>query len=289
MFSNGQFGPDFAVLDKGRVILQKRWESLLGREGLASFDDFMQTAKGEVLGHRVGRTRRRITLDGAAGPVVFYLKQYHGAQCLARLVGVLGKKTSPGRRELNNIISIERAGLATVRAAAVGEAGPRDGSFILLEELSGYQPLHEFLKDFLTEAEEPNVLRTKRELIRAVARLTRKMHRAGIVHRDFYLCHIFVRPDEPAQSLRLIDLQRVRRRRKVSLYGMVKDLAALNYSADHPGISRTDKMRFVCEYFGRAGLDWRRRWLLRLVVFKTMRISRHDRKIQAKARGRGRQ
>ena len=281
MFVDGEFGPDFAVQDGGRLLVLKEREELFGRAGLTSLKVFMEIDDGEMLAHRRGRTRRKITLDG---PVVFYLKQYDKPGIFKRLAENWGKRVSRGRWELHNILNIERAGLATVRAAAVGEGEAGAGSFILLEELSGYLPMHEFLEDFLADAEEPNKRRAKRELVRAVARLARRLHTSGIVHRDLYICHIFVHPERPIESLRLIDLQRIRKHGKMRLYGLVKDLAALNYSADHPAISRTDRMRFVCEYFGTKRLDRRRRWLLRLVAFKTRQISRHDRKIQAKAR-----
>lgn len=282
MFVDGEFGPDFVVLDGGRLLVRKGRAELFEKEGLTSLEAFMQTEAGEVLAHRRGRTRRKITFESPSGPVVFYLKQYEKTGFLKRLAERLGRRTSAARWELHNILNIEQAGLATVRAAAVGEAGPTDGSFILLEELSGYMPMHEFLEDFLADADEPNALRAKRQLIKAAAGLVRRLHTSGIVHRDLYICHIFVHPERPTESLRLIDLQRIRKHGRMRLYGLIKDLAALNYSADHQAISRTDRMRFVCEYFGTTDLGHPRRWLLRLVAFKTRRIRRHDKKIQSR-------
>ena len=193
---------------------------------------------------------------------------------------------SKGRQELTNICRLQKAGLATLIAAAVGESGVNEGSFILVEELSGYQPLHEFMASFLAESNQIKMLRGKRELIRALARYVRRLHARGLDHRDLYLCHFFLRPEEPAQSLRLIDLQRIKRswglRRR---HGFIKDIAAMNYSADHSGISRTDRLRFALEYFGTRRPSLRQRLFLRAVVSKTGRIGRHDRKMQINKRG----
>ena len=270
------------VLDQGRLLVQKRWAQLFSQNGLLSFQDFMTTQKGEILGQRANRVRMRIELDSPEGQKVFYLKRYHRPRWLASLAATLGLvANSKGRRELTNISHLQEAGLPTVVAAAVGEAGTRDGSFILLEELSGYQPLHEFLDDFLAEPRRPDVLPGKWELIRALAQYVRRLHAAGMDHRDLYLCHFFLRPEQPAQSLRLIDLQRIKKSRCLrQQHGFVKDLAALNYSADHPKISRTDRLRFVLAYLGHRQLAWRDRMLLRAVSSKTRRIRRHDRKIQ---------
>ena len=96
-----------------------------------------------------------------------------------------------------------------------------------------------------------------------------------------YLCHFFVRPEEAAQSLRLIDLQRIKRswgpRQR---HGFIKDLAALNYSADHAGISRTDRLRFALAYFKTSRPDFRQRLFMRAIARKTQKIGRHHRKRQ---------
>ena len=282
MFRNGEFGPQFVLLDQGRLLVQQRWVELLSREGLGSFQDFMSTQIGEVLGQRTDRVRMRIELNSPEGKKVFYLKRYDRSGWIRRLLMALGVcSRSRARRELTNICRLQKAGLATLVAAAAGESGVNEGSFILVEELSGYQPLHEFLESFLAKSDQTAILRSKRELIRALAKYVRRLHARGLDHRDLYLCHFFLRPEEPAQSLRLIDLQRIKRSWGLrQRHGFIKDLAALNYSANHSGISDTDRLRFALEYFGTHRLDVRQRLFLRAVVRKTRKISRHDRKMR---------
>ena len=69
------------------------------------------------------------------------------------------------------------------------------------------------------------------QIIFQVAHIARRFHAAGYNHRDLYCCHFLIR--EPAAGrfdIRLIDLQRVQRRRWFRWRWIVKDLAQLAYS-----------------------------------------------------------
>lgn len=285
MFGESEFGPEFLVLDQGQLLLRKRWLELLRGASLKSFEDFMSTMQGEILGERSNRVRMRITLKSLDGPWIFYLKRHHRPGFFGRLARGLGisSKVSAGRQELTNIIRLKKAKLATMTVAAVGESlDGADGSFIMVENLAGYESLDDFLKDFLPKSNQPEQVRKRRELIRAVASYIRKLHGAGMVHQDLYLCHLFVRPEDPADSLSMIDLQRIRQLRRVRGRARLKDLAALNYSAEQVGVSRTDRLRFILEYFQRDRLSRGQRLLLLLIRFKAILIRRHDRKLQEK-------
>jgi tRNA A-37 threonylcarbamoyl transferase component Bud32 len=145
---------------------------------------------------------------------------------------------------------------------------------------SGKQPLTAAAANSASALHNPRSDARKRELVRQIARLVRRFHRAGFYHRDLYLCHIFVREERGNFALYLIDLQRVRQKRpgQVGRRWLVKDLAALNYSAPAGIITRTDRMRFVRDYLGLKRLDGVARKLVGSVVAKTGRIARHDEK-----------
>jgi len=102
-----------------------------------------------------------------------------------------------------------------------------------------------------------------REAVRAAADVARRLHAGGLVHRDLYLCHLFV--PEGRAEVTLIDLARVtkttsRRRR-------VKDLAALLHSAR--GLcTRTELWRGLKRYGGGKRLA-------RSVIRKARRIAGH--------------
>jgi len=103
----------------------------------------------------------------------------------------------------------------------------------------------------------------RRAAVRACADVVRRLHACGLVHRDLYLCHLFVRPGET--DVTLLDLARLTRTR--SRRRRVKDLAALVHSA-RGVVSRTDLLRGLRRYGGD-------RRLARAVRRKAARIARH--------------
>ena len=100
----------------------------------------------------------------------------------------------------------------------------------------------------------PPLPQLKRALIERVAQMTRQMHRAGVNHRDCYICHFLLHTDQPLSvenvPLSLIDLHRAQVRSKVPLRWRNKDLAGLYFSALNIGLTRGDKLRFLRTYFG---------------------------------------
>ncbi len=97
----------------------------------------------------------------------------------------------------------------------------------------------------------------------------RRLHAAGYNHRDLYCCHFFVKDAAHApREIRLIDLQRVERRRWFRRRWLVKDLAQLAWSAPSCCIKRTHKMAFIREYLGVAKLRRADKRLIRSVLFK---------------------
>lgn len=122
-----------------------------------------------------------------------------------------------------------------------------------------------------------------RELARFVARL----HAAGFIHRDLYLCHIFVNgPEDRRPDFCLIDLQRVlhapiRRKRWI-----VRELAQLQYSTPASAATRSDRMRWLKAYLGGEWFNRRkRRAMIRRVVRKAQSIAAHDARRRNQNRG----
>ena len=92
----------------------------------------------------------------------------------------------------------------------------------------------------------------KRLLIKKIAEISRKMHLAGINHRDFYLCHFLMDQDiSKGPLLHLIDLHRAQEREKVPRRWLIKDLGSLLFSSLLKGLTRRDLLRFVRYYSDR--------------------------------------
>ncbi|MBF7729856.1 lipopolysaccharide core heptose(I) kinase RfaP [Pseudomonas sp. N040] len=157
-------------------------------------------------------------------------------------------------QELQAIQRLTAAGVPTMTAVAYGERGAnpaRQHSFIVTEELAPTVSLEDFS---LTWQAVPPPPRLKRALIAAVAQMTGAMHRAGVNHRDCYICHFLLHTDRPVTAedfrLSLIDLHRAQTRAATPQRWRDKDLAALYFSALDIGLTRRDKLRFVRGYFG---------------------------------------
>jgi heptose I phosphotransferase len=138
-------------------------------------------------------------------------------------------------------------------AVAYGEKGsnPADQhSFIVTEELAPTVSLEDFSINWIKQPPEPTL---KRALIAEVARMTGMMHRAGVNHRDCYICHFLLHTDKPVTAddfkLSVIDLHRAQTRPAITSRWRNKDLAALYFSALDIGLTRRDKLRFLKGYF----------------------------------------
>lgn len=133
----------------------------------------------------------------------------------------------------------------------------------------------------ITKAIEPNIsadqllekylnhryyFKLKRRLIEFLAKITSILHRNGLNHRDYYICHFLVKinddlnkllaqgilDDELIQmilnNIYLIDLHRMQIRHAVPKRFIIKDLSALLFSVRNYKLTKTDYMRFIKIY-----------------------------------------
>ena len=150
---------------------------------------------------------------------------------------------------------LEQLDVDTMHGVAFAQRGRNPASrhsFIVTEELAPTVSLEDFCRNW--PAEPPPVV-FKRALIRRVAEMARRMHRGGVNHRDFYICHFLLHLD-PAPTadtfkLSIIDLHRAQVRDKTPRRWRDKDLSSLYFSALSIGLTHRDVFRFLCAYFDR--------------------------------------
>jgi len=165
-------------------------------------------------------------------------------------------------------------GIACASPVALGEEvrGKSEVRSVLVSEAVAGESLERWMGRW-NELEKNNA----RDVLLSVARLVSRFHQKGYIHRDLYLSHVFY--DAAARSddaLRLIDLQRVLRPRWRKLRWIVKDLAALNFSAPQHCISRVDRVRWLREYLGTRKLNAAGKRLAYRVIGKSMSIARRE-------------
>ncbi|NQZ57547.1 MAG: hypothetical protein HRT88_08780 [Lentisphaeraceae bacterium] len=191
--------------------------------------------------------------------------------------GKNGKPENEAQLEFDNINTLENQGVKVPRAMAVGHGSinGRPVGFMMVQEVSGI-PCDDYIKDkFPQQALSGDALIAKRRLISQLAQSSAKFHNLGFNHRDFYLCHTFIKEDGADFLFHLIDLQRVQKRKLLRYRWLVKDLAQMNYSAP-TGVSNTDRLRFYFDYSGIKTLSKKDKKFIAVIWHKVMRLRKRE-------------
>ena len=145
-------------------------------------------------------------------------------------------------------------------------------SFLITEELKNCTSLEDV---FLKGVWETLTVAERRDLVCLLAQTVKKMHEAGVNHRDCYLCHFLWNREE--NRLYIIDLHRSQIRTSVPHRWLLKDIASLYFSSLLQDIPSTYFMRFARVY-GVEKLEG----LLPAISRKVEKIQRHNESLKEK-------
>ncbi|MFQ5848745.1 MAG: glycosyltransferase [Candidatus Methylomirabilales bacterium] len=273
--------------DTRRIEVTPAYRNSLERMGLDRYGALMAYEGSQVFSDKQLRSVVRVDSTRAGLPVLF-LKRYRGGWRWGEVVGDLLRGQVPrsrGRREWENTERLESLGIPTVERVAVGERrrfGLERESFFVSAAVEG-ESLETFLPLRYTRPLTRERIIEKRELIRQAADLTRRLHRSGLWHRDYYLGHVFVRRNgEGGLELLIIDLARLVKGPFPFLRRQIKDLATLDFTAEGMPLTRTDRLRFYKRYRRSTHLDGREKAMILAILRKSRRISRHTAKVLAR-------
>jgi hypothetical protein len=270
--------PGVIALDEGRILASPAALPVLRANQLDSFNRVM-ACQGFTMRAVPGRSTIRLDLAaGGTRPRRAFLKRYE-PQYLSWWRWPLRALRWPGcadeaLHEWRMIHTLRAHGFHTPLPLAVGQhtvGGLVTRSFVLTAEIEDGIAAHEYLRALSGAA--------RRAMVRRIAELTRRFHQAGFVHKDYYLNHILiVAPpggvDEP--KLFLIDLQRVRGPGRVGGRWLVKDLAALIYSAQLVHATRSDLLAFYKTCLGRPRLDAHDKRFIRRILTRVDSLHRRQ-------------
>lgn len=219
--------------------------------------------------YRAVATRRTIRFDW--NDRHYFAKTHRGVgwgEILKNLVQLRPPVVS-ARNEFEACQRLEVLGIRAPIVAAFGERGAnpaRRDSFVICDALEGFENLEDFTRNW--HREPPAPLESRR-LVMAVADFARRFHGAGLIHRDFYLCHLLL--DLAAwrsgrAELAVLDLHRARIFQRIPARWRERDLAALLFSTLDLPLGWRSWYRFVRAYtgrplrevFARDGCFWRR-------------------------------
>jgi heptose I phosphotransferase len=220
-------------------------------EALPAGDSFahIMTMSGEVFRDVPGRRTIKLRL----GDRTYFIKQHFGVGWSEIFKNLLSGKwpVLTAETEWRAIQKLGDIGIPTTPAVAYGVRGTNPArlqSFLVTEDLGNIISLETLCADW--KANPPDA-EFKRKLLIKVAGLARRLHDAGMNHRDFYICHICLDNTRLAQGeiyLYLIDLHRVGIRPVIASSDRLKDMAALYFSAMDAGLSKRDYLRVLKHY-----------------------------------------
>jgi UDP-glucose:(heptosyl)LPS alpha-1,3-glucosyltransferase len=270
-----------------RMEIREAYRPQLQALGLDHFERVMAFRNGQR--YKENQYRSVIRITGKDGPSL-YLKRHKRRPALREFLAPFFHGSLPlssGRKEWLSALRLMALGIPTLEPVAWGERVRRLGldqeSFFMSTEIDGAERLESFLpKRYRPPLTEPEI-GEKRALIRQLASLAAGLHEARVHHRDLYLGHIFIREDPPRGfQLFLIDLHRVEQRPRLSWRWRIKDLAALNFTAEGMPLTRMDRLRFYKQYRRTARLDGREKAVIRAILRKAEQIGQHTAKILAR-------
>ncbi len=233
-----------------KLVLHEPFKSLW--DGCDAFVE-VEALQGEVFRELEARRTLRTEVEGRG----YFVKIHRGVGWgeIFKNWSTLKSPVLGADQEWEAIAALTAAGVPTMTAVAYGERGANPAtrhSFIITEELAPTISLEDFSQDW---SSHPPPVALKRALIHRVADMTGRMHRAGVNHRDCYICHFLLHTDTPPTPdnlrLSLIDLHRAQVRDKVPRRWRDKDLSGLYFSALNIGLTERDKLRFLRTYFQR--------------------------------------
>jgi heptose I phosphotransferase len=232
--------------------------------------------------YRAVANRETLALPGLG----LFLKRHRGtgwAEILKNAV-TLRRPVLGAENELAACRALPALGIPTPELAGYGLRGRHPAhrqSFVLTRAVSGFESLEDRIALPSQTASE------RHRLLGAIARLARRLHGAGWVHRDFYLCHVWVRSTtvaDPEPELLLMDLHRARHFNRLPDRYRLRDLAALLFSSFDRTPGRFALLRFVRLYSGRSlsdelnerGRFWRAVYRRALILQRREDRSRKD-------------
>lgn len=235
---------DIAALKDGpaenaHALLQ--WAEQLSAEATAE----------DIFRNKEGRVTLRFVRSGRS----FFLKLHRGVGWREIIKNLMqGRLPVLGaRNEYRAVLALVAAGVDTMSVAAYASEGGNPAarlSMIVTDDLVGTVSLEDYCAGW---SAQPPEFRTRLQLLLKLADSAGRMHRAGINHRDFYICHFHLDEATLVDSsprCHLIDLHRAQIRSKTPRRWKAKDLAGLYFSAMDCGLSRRDVLRFIKAYDG---------------------------------------
>jgi heptose I phosphotransferase len=220
-----------------REDMQKLWQ---GKEPFS--------AARAISGTTFRKLEQRQTLAFSNANSCYFIKRHRGVTWKEIFKNLLQLRLPvvSARNEFNAIRRLQELGIKVPSVAAYGRRGFLPASiesFLVTDDVGEHVSLEDHCRHW--RHHKPD-FRHKLQLLMEVASIARKMHGAGICHRDFYLCHFLLTGN--GSSLTVIDLHRALIKQSLAPRWIVKDIGGLYFSAMDCGLTKRDLLRFLRQY-----------------------------------------
>jgi hypothetical protein len=230
----------------------------LQKDGVDMFAYTMQL-QGKAYRDVGVRKTIKVEIDGKS----YFIKQHFGVgwpeifkNLLSFKAPILGAMT-----EVIAIKKLDEVGIATTPLVAFGVRGLNPAtqqSFVMTKDLGDITSLEDVCLDWKNNPPESDF---KRKVVIAMAQLAARLHKAGLCHRDFYLCHLALQKEKLAQGdieLILVDLHRMLIGQASNGSAVMKDIAGLYFSTMDCGFTAEDWELFKQHYLPQSADFWRK-------------------------------
>lgn len=273
------------------VVYNQDFAPLFEEMKVTCFADIYDLAGGTTVKKQQDRSVLRFEMVDS----VFFLKRHEDEERQGGgvLTGTSYTWCSEGGKEFGFFHAFRQHALATATPVAMGERICVNGmvqSFLLTEDFLPYIQLEEVIRHAPEQLAGQSHLEKRLNILRAVGRYARQMHRAGFNHQDFNATHVLLHGVEKGvPDMALFDLQRVAQNPWQKFRWPIKALAEFNYSSRENNVFSDGERFFLfqvyCNKVDRPlsiaeKLQWR--W----IKGKTKRIARHTAKRHARNRKR---
>jgi len=250
-------GTPFHLVREGRtqILLDPHFHDWPRDGGIENVERIVE--KSHIDPNRGGRHGLRVFCPDGRGTHRFLIRHYAHGGLLRRIMGDRFLLGSRPFREMTLTEEVRRRGIPTLRVvAAIQYQDPWPfyrGDLITTEIPSSKDMVCFLLCRPPTPSREETALR--HEVVRQAGRAVGVMHRQGVYHGDLNLKNLLVQTSPQGPQVYVIDFDRSRILKRLSLRMRTKNLLRLNRSVEKwkakgARISYTDKARFFQAYAG---------------------------------------
>jgi tRNA A-37 threonylcarbamoyl transferase component Bud32 len=279
--------PEFILEKRGSLsihVVQTLAQELL--PGIAADPDhFFHLAGCEIIKdqRKIKVARLKLEIQGEAKTV--YLKRYNAFSWRYRFRSIF--QSSGAVRSLRGAVILSESGIPTVRPLAAVDSrswGILNGSFFLSEEIENGKTADAYWREELLTMKGKEGIRRRNRFLGALGELFRCLHKQDLYHNDLKDANILVRPDASgdAEHFYLLDLEGIRRYRKLNRRRQTKNLVQLNRTLGRY-LRAADKLRFLEGYLGPAFSNRinKRNWVTRVLRESIRRDRRRNTEVSS--------